>query len=463
MASTADALFDLLRPRLVSPPPAAPAASAYLARLSSLPLLAIQTSEPAALASTEHSLNVALQSLASRSHRAIIASSAHHSTVSDSLSALSASLADLKSALPPLDKSITTFASTYARDSAPLQHRAQTALLSANLERLLDILTLPSLLQSLIASSSYPTALDLLSHVRRLRVLHPESTTVRSVADECETLQQQLCGNLIVTLRGPLKLPVAMKTVGYLRRATTSPSATTAVAAPDERALRAIFLVCRKAYFASLLDALAPLQELADEERQGDGSATGMQTERFLKRWIEIFREQSFGIISMYRSIFPASLSPSPSTPVPSRPASPGPSPSPVPPPSPFPRRPGAPQHSRSSSSMSASGGVDDENPEGGELPDPLNGFVPHLIDMLIEILRTYLSTIKEKTVKESLMTQVLYASGSLGRLGGEFAGIIGVVDGLFSDEGEEEWVGIVYRQKVLSSRLETLAGSGRP
>lgn len=77
--------------------------------------------------------------------------------------------------------------------------------------------------------------------------------------------------------------------------------------------------------------------------------------------------------------------------------------------------------------------------------------------------------TIEEKSIRESLLTQVLYAAGSMGRLGGEFGAILGVVEcfgdgnGLDEAEGQEgageEWVGVVAKHKVLASRLETLAG----
>ncbi|KAI5797796.1 Dor1-like family-domain-containing protein [Geopyxis carbonaria] len=461
-----DPLFELLLPQI--PPEDVPTpelASTYLARLTSLPLSAIKTTEPESLAAAKHSANISLQSLASRSYRSIISSASHLSTLSESVSELSTSLSELKSALPDLDDSITTFQTTYARDSPTLKKRAEQQLLHANLERLLDILHLPSLLQSLIAAANYPTALDTLAHVRRLKSLYPNSPTIESVHTDCEALQKTLTVNLLSTLRGALKLPVAMKTVGFLRRAT---SATT-----DERSLRGIFLVCRLAYLNSLLSALSPLQALADEEsNRKPGRGNGIQTERYLKRWLEAFREQSFGVVSMYRSIFPGALStPGGGTSTPQRPGTPPPSG--MTPPLGMGEF-GRSSHSRSSSSFSA---MAEEDPEGGALPDPIAGFTSHLVSLLITVLRTYLANIEEKSVRESLLTQVLYASGSLGRLGGEFAGVMASLPGVFgcgdlaSEEEEhppseqeletkreDEYVGVVGRQKVLAGRLEAMA-----
>jgi hypothetical protein len=421
MAASDDPLLELLQqhiPTLTVMPKET--TTAYLTRLTSLPLSTIKTTEPASLSTTIHTLDLSLQSLASRNYRAIITSSHHLSSLSTSVTALSTSLDSLKSALPDLDTSLSTFNQIYARDTSQHLHlRAKNQLLNTNLERILDILHLPSLLHSLIASANYPSALDTLAHVRRLKALYPDSPTVSSVHTSCEALQKTLSANLIITLRGPLKLPVAMKTVGFLRRTLGS---------GDERAIRAIFLVCRHAHLHALLDALQPLRVLADE--------SGVQTERFLKRWLEVFREQSFGIVSMYRSIFPGALSTPGGTSTPQ-----------------LQQQQVRPGHSRSSSSLS---NLLAEEPDGGSPPDPVAGFEEHLVAMLVEVLREYLPKVEERGVRESLLTQVLYASGSLGRLGGEFAGVLAGVEDVFT--GEEEFVDVVKRQRVLAGRLEAMA-----
>jgi hypothetical protein len=473
MTGSDDPLLELLLPHIPkSSLPPSDITSSYLSRLSSLSLSAIQNTEPASLSTTIHSVNLSLQSLAFRNHKTIIASTHQLSSLSSSVDALSNSLQDLKSTLPDLDKTITKFTATYARDSERLQERSQRQLLHSNLERLLDILHLPSLLQSLITGANYPTALDTLAHVRRLKTFYPDSPTVGGVHKECENLQKNLTSNLITTLRGPLKLPVAMKTVGFLRRALGGHLQQQGA---DERALRGMFLVCRLAYLNSLLEALAPLRDLADEERSirelenGDsslsitvcglkrGAMSGMQTERYLKRWLEVFREHSFGILSMYRSIFPGVLTQySNGTSTPTAVSTP-----PL-------GSATRPTHSRSSSTLST---LTEDDPDGGGPPDPVASFTAHLFNMLTKNLRIYLPAVDEKSARESLLTQVLYASGSLGRLGGEFACALAGVDGVFglpvgigvggvkeSIGREEEYVSIVGKQKVLAGRLEAMA-----
>lgn len=456
MAASDDPLLELLRPRLPGggAAPAADSAAAYVARLTSLPLATIRTGERAALATAAHTVDLALQGLAARNHGAVLAA-AHGQRA---LAAAAAVLADgqraLQTALPAVDGALAAFAAAYGRDAAVLQQRARSRLLHAHSERLVDILQLPSLLQALIAAGSFAAALDALAHVRRLYALHARSAAVGAVHGACAALQAALAAQLVATLRGPLKLPVAMKTVGFLRR-TLGPAA-------DERAVRGVFLVCRLAFLRALLRALDPLRVLADE--------SALHAERYLKRWLELFREQSFGIVSMYRSIFPGALS-SPArgtaTPQPAAapPAAALPASSAAPPaappaatgspraatPQPAAARPG---HSRSSSSLSSL--LADEEPDGGPPPDPVVSFEQHLVAMLVDVLRAHLPRVAERGVRESLLTQVLYASGSLGRLGGEFAGVLAAVDGVFA--GEDEFVAVVLRQKALAGRLEAMA-----
>lgn len=435
--STTDPLLELLLPHMppTAPPPDPTTSSTYLTRLSSLSLTSILETEPSSLSASLHSLTLNLQKLSSRSHKQLIASSHHLSSVPEAITSLNTSLDTLTTTLPTVDDQITHFTTTFTRDGPHLTTRASTHLLSRNLDRILDILHLPTHLQTLIASSSHPTALDLLAHVRRLHALHPNSPTISSVATACASLQQTMVTNLITTLRGPLKLPTAMKTIGFLRRCTSGQTL-------DERGLRGLFLVCRAAYLSSLLDALEPLKELAT-------GAAGK--ERYLKRWIEVFREQSFAIVGMYRSIFPNSL-PAEST------AATSASPTISSPPT-FTSRT---ETLRSRSSSTLSSARDEDDPEGGQPPDPLASFVLHLVGLLTGVLGEYLSGVEDKAGRESLLTQVLYAAGSLGRLGGEFGAMLGVVEcfggGGGGGEGEE-WVGVVAKHKVLAGRLETLAG----
>ncbi|KAK6537683.1 hypothetical protein TWF694_011857 [Orbilia ellipsospora] len=455
----ADPLLDFLSDKL--PPDvtkrgsdSATAASAYLSRLTSLSFNDIVNNEPAALKSSHYSVNLSLQSLASRSYQGFIASSEQLSTIPSSLDKLNDSINDLKSHLPALESRLADFSKNYHKSSPILQERNRKHTLARTFPKLLDILELPTLLQSATTSSNPSLALDIHSHVRRLYQLYPNVAIIQSVTNECDALLQVLNTQLLTTLRGPLKLPTAIKTIGYLKR--TSPDI-----APGEEIWGSIFLVARLSFLNSLFQALDPLRELADAEREewaksqtesnGDGPAkkpktTGHQTERFLKRWIEVFREQSFAIVTMYRAVFPpsgsaganlASAYMAPQTPI-------------------------TPNIKR--------GSVTGADVDGSDLdsPSPLVTFVPHLITLLTSTLRNYLPVISDGSARESLLTQMLYAAGSLGRLGGDFGmilatGLLGVESGgsedlIGGDAEGGEWADVMQKHRVLAERLEELA-----
>jgi hypothetical protein len=257
-----------------------------------------------------------------------------------------------------------------------------------------------------------------------------------------------------------LKLAAAMRTVGWLRRvapeladdgaSSAKPAAVSTRSfdvnvshKPNDGALGSLFLICRLHALHSMLDALEPLRDLADQESTQRGvkqpvkqssqqASFGTQSERFVKRYIEIFREQSFNIVSMYKSVFPHEM-------------------------------PGA-----------AEDGSNDKRPEEDPLlplPAPVSSFILHLVEMLKTTLKLYMPNITDKSARESLLTQVLYCAGSLGRLGADFGMMIALLEEEMAETssdvtlGEEpEWAQVMKKHRVQASRLEVLArgvGSG--
>ncbi|TRX98183.1 hypothetical protein FHL15_000828 [Xylaria flabelliformis] len=433
----ADLLYDLLTPALSpgrEPSPPDPTALQYLTSLAAQPLSQLETVEPQTLAHDSHSLLLSLQGLSQRSHKSIISSAESHASLGRALPALAASAADLKAVIPKLDDAAVRFSTTYHKsaDNDLLKARKTALLLSRNVERVVDLLDLPTLLSSTIATSSssltanYASALDLSSHIRRLHVLYPDSSLVSSVSLQADEAMQLMAKNLIASLRTPnLKLTSALRTISWLKRVIPdlSPSGDTRVnGAGENGGLGALFLVCRLSTLMNMLGALDPLRELADQERlrQQQNPPTssawsgGQQTERYLKRYVEIFREQSFAIVSMFRSVFP---------------------PQPV-------REPSA---------------VDTQDPL-QPMPSMLSTFPLHLVEMLIETLRIYLPSVRDQASRDSLLTQVLYCAGSLGRLGGDFGILLASLD--LGEILEDEWVEVVRRHRLMAGRLESIVGT---
>lgn len=80
---------------------------------------------------------------------------------------------------------------------------------------------------------------------------------------------------------------------------------------------------------------------------------------------------------------------------------------------------------------------------------------------MLEETLRVYLPNVRDRSSRDSLLTQVLYCAGSLGRLGGDFSLVLAFLgEGEESEDEDEEWVEVIRKHRVLAGRLELMVGS---
>ncbi|KAF2737398.1 Dor1-domain-containing protein [Polyplosphaeria fusca] len=480
----ADPLYELLVPywdAIDRPPPNDAVTAAYLARLTTLPLSSLTTSELQSLSQSSHSTLRSLQALSKRSHKPVISSTDHLAHLGETLPRLGHHVGAVQAELPKLDAAAQHFSDKYSKsaENSILDRRRKAMLLSRNIDRVSDVLDLPTLLSSAITSSSapsqsttasatnanYASALDLHAHIKRLYTLYPNSQMISSLSSQAEQEMKTMTTNLITSLQSQgIKLAGAMRTIGWLRRVAPEldeswSSKSASSLSSGEGSLGALFLVCRLACLESMLSALDPLRELADQETtaranakgrkpSNAGWAAGQQTGRYLKQYIEIFREQSFAVISMYKSIFPSAL-PAPAPGV--EPESPAPA-------------------------VKAVAGA--ENNPLQPIPSALATFPLHLVDMLFDTLKTYLPNVQDRSSRDSLLTQVLYCAGSLGRLGGDFSMMIALLeedlrselqsgdeDETEEQDVEEEWVEVMKKHRVQASRLELLAsgvGAGR-
>lgn len=462
----ADPLYELLAPYFDTSASTRPVPHArdnvtakYLTRLSTLPLSSLTTTEPQSLSQSSHSNLLSIQSLSARSNAAIVASSGHLSSLRTSLPRLAAEAESLKNDIPKLDEKAVGFAEKYSRstENQVLDRRKKSLLMARNVDRLSDILDLPTLLSSAISSSTaqgssnptnYASALDLHSHIKRLHLLYRDSELVGSIYRQTEEAMQEMTSSLIASLRYQnIKLAAAMRTIGWLRRVAPELDGS---GTNKEGGLGGMFLVCRLATLVSILSALDPLRDLADQETNirlrdiktgalkstKDAWSHGQQTERYLKRYIEIFREQSFAIISMYRSIFPAAPDAASPDDISSKLKSLG---------------------LKSTSSPQQNGALHGDDPL-HPLPSALATFPLHLVDLLGSTLRQYLPNVRDKSSRESLLTQVLYCAGSLGRLDGDFSLLLAELSSTDDEVDEEEWVAVMKKHRALASRLEKMA-----
>jgi hypothetical protein len=474
----ADPLYELLIPYFdahdtqLRPSPTDSVTNTYLARLTTLPLDALTSSEQHSLSQSSQSVLRSLQALSKRSHRPIISATDHLLHLRETLLQLGKDAGAIQAELPKLETAAQKFSEKYNKSSenAILDRRRKAMLLSRNVDRVTDVLDLPTLLSTAISSSTaaaqaatstasananYASALDLHAHIKRLHTLYPDSQLVSSLTTQAEQEMKTMTANLITSLQSQgIKLAGAMRTIGWLRRVAPeldeSWSNKQTSIGSGEGSLGALFLVCRLACLESMLSALDPLRELADQETErrvggtakGDaGWAVGQQTEKYLKKYLEIFREQSFAIISMYKSIFPSALP--------------------------------APGSEESAPAVQPIGQSNPLQP----IPSALATFPLHLVEILFDTLRAYLPNVQDHAARDSLLTQVLYCAGSLGRLGGDFSMMIALLeedlraelDAVTGDteeqEVQEEWIEVMKKHRVQASRLELLAsgvGAGR-
>ncbi|MCJ1396918.1 hypothetical protein MMC11_000109 [Xylographa trunciseda] len=456
-------LYELLVPHFgkglptgTSPNINDPITTKYLDRLTTLQLDSLGEAEPKSLAQASHSTLLSLQSLSTRSSKSIIASADHLNNLKREISGLASDTGLVRHEVLELDKAVVGFSERYSRngENEVLERRKRALLMYRNVDRVSDILDLPTLLSSAISSSNtqgasgntnYASALDLHAHVKRLHLLYRDSKLLKSIYNQAEDAMQEMTINLIMSLRGQgIKLAAAMRTIGWLRRIAPG----LAEHHSDEGSLGALFLVCRLANLMSMLEALDPLRELADQETirrltNGDDVTNantwsgGQQTERYLKRYIEIFREQSFAIISMFKSMFPSTETASSDD---------------------------LGIHFKSLE-LKTIAPIHTAAKDDALLPLPsaLATFPMHLVELLTEILKQYMPNVRDKSSRESLLTQVLYCAGSLGRLGADFGMILASMEDDSSDSEDDEppeWVTVMQKHRILAGRLELLSGT---
>ena len=394
----------------------------YLAVLGSYRLESIVETEPQSQSQAFHTLDLALQSSCKRSHRAIINSADRHSSLSGRLGSLVEAAGDLEAAMPALDHAAVNFSAAFAKTagdstSAMLGQRRTALLLSRNCERVVDVMGLPNLLEAVASSSASITtgannssALDLNAHIARLHALYPDSSLISTVSSDARSAMHIMAANLVTTLKQKnLKLAAAVRAVSWMRRILPElggglPSGS-GTFLEREKCLVGLFLACRTATLFGMLSDLEPMRLLAEKEGQ---ESEGQHTERYLKRYVEIFREQSFGILSMLKNLFP-----------------------------------------------SAPAGDSDilRSPM-----SPISTFPLHLVDILSDTLMTYLGNVRSQALYDGLVTQIMYCSTSLGRLGGDFGIILGCLGPAMSGD---KWLESIKRHKSLTKRFDSIVGAG--
>ena len=260
--------------------------SDYLTHLTDIPLSELE-SEPTTLQSSSAQLTNALTTLCHTSYPTFLSLHTTTSTLSSSLGALSSSLDSLLSALPALESSARTF----AQETREIQkERRQATLVLEQHDKLYDVLSLPMLLDSCVRNHNYNEALLLSNHASSLLHRFPSNPLIQSVKSECDARVQAMLGQLLGMLREQAKLPALFRAVNFLRKMEVL----------DEQELALAFLTGRSYYLDNALKAT----EIEKERVEGDKEKDKESYARFLKRYVDVWREGVYDVVTQYTTIF---------------------------------------------------------------------------------------------------------------------------------------------------------------
>ncbi|OCH90562.1 hypothetical protein OBBRIDRAFT_793228 [Obba rivulosa] len=267
-----------------------PSASAYLAHLTSLPLADLQ-SEPAVLSASSAQLTTALTTLCQSSYPTFLSLHASTSALSNTLSSLSSSLSALTDTLPGLDAA----ARTLTQDTRSLStERRAAARVREHADKLHDLLSLPTLLDAAVRAHAHTDAMRLARHAEDLAKRIP-CPLLDAVHAACATRVHAMLVQLLRALAAPAKLPALFRAVSVLR----------ATGALDERELALAFLAGRRAHLEAVLSALeGDMRGVSEEGDAETARRAGEVWARYLKRYLDAWREGVHDVVTQYTTIF---------------------------------------------------------------------------------------------------------------------------------------------------------------
>ncbi|KAK9484138.1 oligomeric Golgi complex subunit 8 [Lipomyces starkeyi] len=404
----ADPLLDMLMPHLPKNVAAGLTTSShavllsdYLQHIRGLPVSSI-SSETIHLSASLQAVDRSLTNLAITSRPHLLSTSATLKSFTESFNSLTLKVPSLSQIIPELESNVSQF--------HPVNDRQASATLLSNVDKVLDILELPSLVLTCVRNGYYAEALDLVGHVRRLAIRYKNVTVIEMIQAEVDDALLEMTTILLRLLRENVQLPTAIKVISYLRRLQpfqASPNPTLE--------LQHIYLLSRMIHLKSQLQSLDPLKSIP---------------EKYLKRYIEFFREFVFAAIIGFRSIFP--------------------------------KEDDKESLKVGSSALSAqlAGSKDGSSTsvvDAGE--QLLSSFIYHTTMDLKKTVKDMLQMIPDKSSYASLYLQVIYSSQSLARVGGEFWTIM-------ADEKDRQefaavnqtnpWVAALEKQRDLAKKLKS-------
>lgn len=387
-------------------------ARAYEAHLTSLTLEDL-LAEPDSLQTQGHHLTSSLTSLTHTSYPTFL--SVHQSTkaLSASLTELSDSLTSLvATALPALQDAAAAW---HTRTTDVLRQRSKARLVLDQHDKLKDLLDVPIFIDSCVRNGYFQEALSVANHIATLASRPGAPTILASVHVEVKIAIGQMLVVLLHTLNDPgRKLPALWKAVNFLRRMDVFAEGEASrslggLAVEDaeqvvsnEELLVLAFLSGRLSCLSAILEPISrdiqrviqnpstfPGGRLSDYEKE--------DVARHLKKYIDVWREGAYDIITQYSTIFLEH------------------------------QNPYHPKSSPPPKSVSISPLRQSEPPITQAIsrgPSMLHILCPHLLSYLIPVLQDTLPSLS-LSLLPSLLTQLTYCATAFTRAGMDFRSVI--------------------------------------
>ncbi|KAL5038270.1 hypothetical protein BDV3_001583 [Batrachochytrium dendrobatidis] len=277
---------------------------AYFDHLTTSSLDAVKK-EPEHLSAEQTRLSRQLSAVAFNEYRSFLRAHESCNDIRKELSSISTEIPKLTCAISSLKESI----SALSVSSTGISEKHRTLLLIlAQHDCLIEILDIPKLFNTFIRGGYYEEAMSLRVHVQRLPSRYPNLPIVTRIAQQVDVSAEMMLSQLILLLRGNIKLPLCIRVIGYLRR----------MGALAESELRLVFLQQRDLYMSTRLAAIdgrvahgvsLPIRNsttgsTAEKDEQKKPDTWHQSRVEYLKRYIEISRELFFDIVTQYKAMF---------------------------------------------------------------------------------------------------------------------------------------------------------------
>ena len=310
-----------------------PSSQAYLSNLTTLGLQDL-LAEPTALQTQSHHLTSSLTSLTHTSYPTFLSLHQTTNALTESLTSLSSSLdALLTSSLPALEACAGGWKD---RTEGVLKERSKARLVLDQHENIRDLLEIPILIDTCVRNGYFAEALSLVSHAKCLGSDSSNKTPpllVSSVLSEIHHSIIQMLLSLLGTLHEPnRKLPALYKAVTFLRKMDVFGPASPFASPPhprlssssqeagkimdsigenisSEEQIALAFLGGRENCLRSVLESCG--KDIVRMTKHGDLDEREQEDlARYLKKYIDLWREGVYDVITQYTTIFLEKTSP---------------------------------------------------------------------------------------------------------------------------------------------------------